>query len=476
MKFITDAILIITSKEKLTQAWEIMSDPKKRRQWDSCDPKISYEIPKPNASGDFFQIYTSVFKREARFSKKVVFAPALGDMESTREQVEEFYAYWFAFESWRSFECMDEEDSEKSDGRHEKRWIERKNKSQRQTLKKEDNVRMAKFVEQAFSLDPRIRKFRDDEKKAKETKRMEKELVSKAGEIEAAQKVEVERIAREASEVQEKLVRDEEKKNREASKNAVKKEKKTIKRMLRDNNNFLASNASPDATLFQLSAVETILEFYNVQQLEVFRVNLEAAASSGVDGLLLAFDEELMAVEELKAAGSAPETKVAKADIGAVWAAKECDALKKAISSFPGGTASRWTKISEAVCVEGIYRSAKECLAKAKSFIPISAPKAAPKAAAAKADISSEPAANVKKADPVSVSEIPTMLVPEKSDWTTKQQLALEAGLRQFPASSFTGNPGERWVKIAGVVPDKSVKHIKARMKALADLVKNSKK
>lgn len=112
-----------------------MNDPKKRRQWDSCDPKISYEIPKPNQTGDFFEIYAPVFKRESRFSKKGP-SPPLGSLDSTREEVEEFYSYWFNFESWRTFERMDEEDVDNSSGRDEKRWLDRKNRNQRQKLKK----------------------------------------------------------------------------------------------------------------------------------------------------------------------------------------------------------------------------------------------------------------------------------------------------------------------------------------------------
>jgi DnaJ family protein C protein 2 len=140
-----------------------LSDPKKRRQWDSCDPKISYEIPKPNAPGDFFDIYRPIFKRESRFSKNGPSKP-LGDLQSSREDVELFYGAWFSFESWRTFEQMDEECADNSDSRDEKRWLDKKNRSQRQKLKKEDSARISKLAEQAFSLDPRIRQFKADEK------------------------------------------------------------------------------------------------------------------------------------------------------------------------------------------------------------------------------------------------------------------------------------------------------------------------
>jgi DnaJ homolog subfamily C member 2 len=415
-----------------------------------------------------------VFKREARFSK-IQPVPSVGTYESERADVEAFYNFWFSFESWRSFERMDEEDVDKSEGRDEKRWIEKKNKSQRQKLKKEDNVRTTKLVEQAFAADPRIRKFKADEKAAKEAKKAEKELASRAGEIEAAKKAEEEQVAREAVESQEKAAKEEEKKNREAAKKAVTKEKKTIRRMLRDNNNFLQADAKPEHTISQLEKLEFILDVYSFEQMEAFRIKLEAALPSGVESLLLAFDEEFMAAEAFKAAEAAPESapaKVAKAEPAAAWTAAEAESLVKAVNSFPGGISGRWEKIAEVV-----GKSAKDCIAKSKLIHAAALAKrpapAAVKPAAAKKEESAKPAAPAKKE--VAAEGVPTMICPEKSDWTVKQQLQLEAGLKQFPASSFTGNPSERWVKIATVVPDKSVKQIKARMKALADCMKGKK-
>ncbi|KAH9244666.1 hypothetical protein BASA81_017909, partial [Batrachochytrium salamandrivorans] len=169
----------------LQKAWEVMSDQKKRREWDSCDPLFDDSIPSLKAKGDFFDIYTPAFVKESRFSKKTP-VPTIGDSTSSREDVEAFYGFWFDFESWRTFEMMDEEDTDNAEGREHKRYLERKNKSARQKLKKEDNSRVGKFVEQAFTLDPRIRKFKEEERYAKDAKRREREELAKANELLAA--------------------------------------------------------------------------------------------------------------------------------------------------------------------------------------------------------------------------------------------------------------------------------------------------
>jgi DnaJ family protein C protein 2 len=41
--------------------------------------------------------------------------PALGDQNSTKEEVDDFYSFWFDFKSWREFSYLDEEDKEKGE-------------------------------------------------------------------------------------------------------------------------------------------------------------------------------------------------------------------------------------------------------------------------------------------------------------------------------------------------------------------------
>ena len=188
----------------IQKAWEVLSDPRKRREWDSCDPEFDESIPSTRAKGDFFTVYGPAFKKEARFSKKEN-VPDLGDVSSPREHVETFYNFWFDFDSWRSFERMDEEDPDSAECREEKRYIERMNKTARQKLKKEDIARVNKLVEQAFSLDPRIKLIKQEEKRAKEAKKMEKMALQKAAEEEAKKALALELEAKQKAEEEEKL-------------------------------------------------------------------------------------------------------------------------------------------------------------------------------------------------------------------------------------------------------------------------------
>ncbi|KAL2911856.1 Zuotin [Polyrhizophydium stewartii] len=488
------------------KAWEVLSDTKKRREWDSCDPQFDESIPSAKAKGDFFEIYAPVFEKESRFSKKPA-VPQIGDINSTREEVETFYDFWFNFESWRTFEMMDEEDADGAEGREEKRWIERKNKAARAKLKKEDNARVNRLVEQAFSLDPRIRKFKEQERAAKEAKRREKELQSKSAEIEAAKKAEEERIAREAAEAEEKARREVEKAKREQLKNAIRKEKKTIKRMLRDNNNFLAADASPDAVVNQIERLDFILEQSEFDHLESFRARLEEAAAGGADALLLVFDEEHLAAEERAAAAkaaaagdaaAAAASKSADDDTLAAkpeWTPKEITTLIKAVKLFPGGASARWEKIAEYISEHGgpegeaaddkaaRQRTPKECILQSKKMQTAAAAdrqrlqQAAAKSVS-KVEIKEAPSERIEPVagDATPTASQTTMLAPPNPAWSTEQQLALEQALRKFPASAFTANPAERWEKIAGEVPGKNKKDIKQRVKELAEMVKKKTK
>ncbi|EGF84287.1 hypothetical protein BATDEDRAFT_34216 [Batrachochytrium dendrobatidis JAM81] len=475
----------------LQKAWEIMSDPKKRREWDSCDPLFDESIPSLKAKGDFFDIYTPAFAKESRFSKKPN-VPELGDINSTREDVESFYSFWFDFESWRTFEMLDEEDTDNAEGRDHKRFLERKNKAARTKLKKEDNSRLIKLAEQAFSLDPRIRKFKEEERYAKDAKRREKEQLAKAAEIEAEKKAEEARIACELAEAQEKAVKDAEKAKREKAKNAVRKEKKTIKRLLRDNNNFLSGEALPDAVINQVERIEFIFTWSEIEHLEAFRTRLEDAFAFGIDALMLAFDEEHMLAEEREAAAktSADSSETQSKDTASAvktksqeWTSKEITILIKAVKMFPGGTISRWEKIAEYINEHGGLEGESE----EQKALPVAADRSRLQAAAAKPvnkieikDAPSEriePLLKTTTVEPVSKASAPatTMMAPPNANWSAEQQLALEQAMRKYPASAFTSNPSGRWEQMANDVPGKNKNEIKNRVKELANMVKKKK-
>ena len=217
--------------------------------------------------------------------------PPLGDINSTREEVEAFYAFFFGMDSWRTFEMRDVEDTDKADSRDEKRWLDRKNVAGRKKLKKEDTQRLNKVVEQCFSLDPRIKLLKEQEKYAKNTKKREREAAEKAAAEEAARVAEAARIKAGKEEAEKKEKAASEKKDKDSAKNAVKKSKKTIRRIFRDNSCFVADEKDIDAVAEKSSKLEKLLSSSDLDVLEALRVKFEKAVTLGPSGLAKVLDE-----------------------------------------------------------------------------------------------------------------------------------------------------------------------------------------
>uniref|UniRef100_UPI0008521CA7 Zuotin n=1 Tax=Saccharomyces cerevisiae (strain ATCC 204508 / S288c) TaxID=559292 RepID=UPI0008521CA7 len=138
----------------------------------SCDFVADVPPPKKGTDYDFYEAWGPVFEAEARFSKKTPI-PSLGNMDSSKKEVEQFYAFWHRFDSWRTFEFLDEDVPDDSSNRDHKRYIERKNKAARDKKKTADMARLVKLVERAVSEDPRIKMFKEEEKKEKERRKWE---------------------------------------------------------------------------------------------------------------------------------------------------------------------------------------------------------------------------------------------------------------------------------------------------------------
>jgi DnaJ homolog subfamily C member 2 len=242
----------------IQRAHEILSDEVKRRQFDSVDEAADVEPPskKEVQKYGFFKMWDPVFKSEARFSN-ITPVPWLGDKNSTKEEVDEFYTFWYNFDSWRSFEYLDEDVPDDNEGRDHKRHIEKKNANARRKKKTEDTARLRQVVDQALEMDERIRKFRQEAKANKNKKKNEREAAAKR-EAEEKQKAkeEEERKQKEAEEAA-KAEKAESKKAKEAAKNAVKKNKRVLKGSVKDVNYF---STGGDASAAQIDGVLTDVE------------------------------------------------------------------------------------------------------------------------------------------------------------------------------------------------------------------------
>lgn len=204
----------------IQKALEILTHPEKRRQFDSVDPfyvDLEDEVPGPGdlkKDADFFRLFTPIFEREARFSR-VTPVPQLGAHDAPKAEVEGFYDFWYNFDSWRSFEYHDKEVNEGSESRDDKRYVEKKNKTERARRKKEDTARLRALVDRTLQLDPRIARIKREEKAAREAKKKGKAAPNGAA---APSQKEKEEEARRKAEEEAKKKEEEEKAKADAKK------------------------------------------------------------------------------------------------------------------------------------------------------------------------------------------------------------------------------------------------------------------
>ncbi|KIS70939.1 putative zuotin [Mycosarcoma maydis] len=279
----------------IAKAHEILSNPEKRRQFDSVDESIDDEaVPTgKEAAEKFYALWGPIFEREGRFSEpKNGPVPKLGDANSTRDQVNEFYDFFYNFDSWRSFEYLDKEINEGSDNRDDKRYTEKKNRNERARRKKEDNARLRNLVDKALSIDPRIKQFKAEDKAAREAKKNKGRPGAngasagvdprkaaedkKKAEEEAKRKAESEAKAAE----QEKAAKADAKKLKEAAKKAIKKEKKALNKLITDNNYFQSSAPTPQLIEAQLNELDALCEKLEAAKLAEYRKKAEAAPAA----------------------------------------------------------------------------------------------------------------------------------------------------------------------------------------------------
>ncbi|KAL7536125.1 hypothetical protein ACHAWF_005369 [Thalassiosira exigua] len=225
-------------------AFDTLSDPMKRRSYDST-VDFDESIPREGVSEEeFFMEYGPVFERNLRFasfndparqsasggaggdggegaapakkkgkkkkknrgggnandggggpsaSSSTGPPPAFGDDSTPLSQVHAFYDFWIHFDSWRDFslkaEKETEHDLESADCREEKRWMKQEIDRKMKKMKRDEMARVNLMVERAMAADPRLR--REKERLALEKK--QKEEAKKQAEKEKAKKEREER-------------------------------------------------------------------------------------------------------------------------------------------------------------------------------------------------------------------------------------------------------------------------------------------
>ena len=228
--------------------------------------------------------------------------PKLGNDKSTKEEVEDFYDFWYNFDSWRSFEYLDQDVPDDNESRDQRRHIERKNNNARKKNKTEDTARLRQLVDDALALDERIKKFRKEASAQKNKKRLDKEAAEKAAAEEAAKKKEEEAKLAAEKEAAAKAEKQDAKKAKEAAKNAAKKNKRVVRGAAKDANYFAegtASAAQIDGVLNDVDAIITKIDNEELADLTA-KLNGKTAATE----IKAIFTAE---VDRLKGAGKAKD-------------------------------------------------------------------------------------------------------------------------------------------------------------------------
>uniref|UniRef100_A0A3P8Z5T4 DnaJ homolog subfamily C member 2 n=1 Tax=Esox lucius TaxID=8010 RepID=A0A3P8Z5T4_ESOLU len=432
----------------ITKAIEILSDPVKRRAFDSVDPTFDNSVPsKGEGKENFFEAYSPVFERNARWSSKK-HVPKLGSMDSTFEEVDNFYSFWYNFDSWREFSYLDEEEKEKAECRDERRWIEKQNRAARATRKKEEMNRLRTLVDTAYSLDPRIKKFKDDEKARKENEKKAK--------ADAKRKEQEERErARQAELEAAKQVAQQAKKEKEIQKKAIKKERQKLRTTCK-NWNYFGDNETDSVKMME--EVEKLCDRLELVQ----EVNAQLQKEK---------DAEVQARQSARTAEQASGGGGGAGGKG--WNEEELQLLIKAVNLFPAGTNARWEVIANYMNLHsssGIKRTAKDVINKAKNLQKLDPHQ--------KDEINKKAFEKFKKEHAAVPPTVDNAVPSERFDgaeantasWTTEEQKLLEQALKTYPVSTT-----ERWEKIAAAVPGRTKKDCMKRYKELVEMVKAKK-
>lgn len=441
----------------LQKAFTWLSDPERRQQYDSIDFDESIPKAKEYEEDEFWAVFPECFHRNAVFSIRQP-VPYLSRQQS-RQEVEDFYTFWFNFESWRRFEFLDEEEVEGGE-RAEKRWVEKKNKAARQKRKTEDNARLSKLVELAYKNDPRVRAWKEEEKKAKEAK--------KQSQTQKTQKPASPKPSSPQQSANNDLRKKEEQvKAAMAAASEAKAQKKALRTVFTDNDYFTTDVKEMERVSIMLE--QAILKLSTVD-LKDLNEKIKAEPKKAIDLLSSVMSVSTpnatpnQATQQQQQQQQPEKENVNKHQ----WTTEQIDMLIKAVKVFPPGVADRWLRITEhlnksfTVAYDDVLRKAEDV-----------------KQGRLEADELVQPAVPVpKKRDPRVDQAEPTILVREHipnaavdcdtdRPWTAEEQHQLEAAIKATPADT-----PDRWARVADHLPGRSKQDVLKRVKEIAERVK----
>lgn len=464
---------------KIQEAYEVLSDQSKRRQYDSTldfDDSIPEEVDETRG---FYETFGPVFRSNARWSTRFP-VPELGNETTDMSKVHKFYDFWLSFDSWRDFSMHDEYNLEDAEFREERRWMERQNQRVRKKYVEAERRRIMRLAELAEKFDPRIRAERE-ERENKKREEKERRARAKQEELEEKQRKEEEKrrkLEQEQAEEAEKerLLKEQRKADKQAAKTLRQRFKKSVQ-------------AQCKLDKMEMEDLQDFCLALEAERLQELCESLEAKSAGDESDTFVRHEmaeakkrqvEEQERQERQRQEARKREQKTSETKESAPWTTEELGLLAKGLQKFPGGMGGRWNLITRFLNDSGHQRTEKEIVEKTKELsegqslrsmgskiqensFQAPAPKAKAKAQAAQA----VPVQEEGKAAENGVEK-----KEDAAEWSAEQQQALEKALQRHPA---TLDKNERWKLIAADVPGKTKGQCVERFKFLREQLSKAK-
>eukprot|EP01130_Rhizamoeba_saxonica_P015213 TRINITY_DN6786_c0_g1_i1.p1 TRINITY_DN6786_c0_g1~~TRINITY_DN6786_c0_g1_i1.p1 ORF type:complete len:435 (-),score=106.30 TRINITY_DN6786_c0_g1_i1:35-1339(-) len=430
--------------KKIQEAYEFLSDPKKKIQFDSQEP---FDNSVPSASDlddnltNFFEVFEPVFERNAKWSvsRKI---PTLGNLDTEWSHVEKFYDFWFHFKTWKDFSYLDEYDPEEASCREERRWIDRRNNKIRNKNLVAERARIRGLVETCYKYDPRVKAKKNEEKLVREQKRQaridraikKKEKEEKRLNEARLQKEEEERVNREKIEQERKH---------------IKKQKKALQRR----KNRLRSFG--ENYKFSVEKINYMCNFYNLEEFNELFEKMEGKNKREIFAILNQSHDSLkLVIENREKIDQEHKRRKNREEFN--WTEEEEVLLSKAIARYPEATRGRWKKIQSFI---GGNKSVELIIARVKYQT---------KTSGSRRTLAEQYQEHSNASTDVQTTEESTSTPID--DWTPTEQKSLELALKKFPSSLGK----ERWKSISKAVPGRSRRECIQRYKHILSIIQNN--
>lgn len=476
----------------ITRAFEQLSNPIKRMSYDSCDPEFDDTVPAVSEKNkkNFFKVFGTAFESNSRWSNKKNL-PSFGDENSTFAQINEFYGFWYEFDSWREFSYKDEESKETATDREERRWIDKQNKAARLKLKKEEVIRIRKLVDNAYACDPRIQKLKNEEKAKKEAVKNKKLEEIRLKEEAERKLIEEARAAKLKAEEEAKIEAEAAKKNKEKNKKLLTKERKNFRNFVKEFNYFTNDD---NERISNMEKIESLVEILNLTELKSLNESIASSENQKETAKTLIFEnlkqKDLITDSEIKKQAEEKISPVQEQEnveptstkSSKEWSEDEIRLLVKGTKVIPLGTADRWSVVAAFIEEHSrgkFKRTGKEVLAKTKELQKMdpSVKEQANKNAFEKTLSGikhNEKTATESKETERYTTAAEQLLGEQGSNpapWSAEEQKILEQALKTFPSTL-----SDRWEKISECLPTRSKKDCMVRYKELVATIQAKKR